>query len=70
MAEWIPVTERLPNIAELVLAYSDGGVIDTAWRTSFSIPTGAWDTDSGQLNLMGITHWMPLPEPPEGGADG
>ena len=63
---WIPVMERVPGIAEMVLVYSGCRLgIGPAWRTSFSIPAGAWDTYCNSVNVGMITHWMPLPEPPE-----
>lgn len=64
--EWISVEDRLPEIAKMVLVYTKNGVIDTAWRTGFSIPQGKWDTYSGAIyGNDKITHWMPLPEPPK-----
>ena len=67
---WIPVTERLPS-EELCFysCYTDKGVIvECLWtnnRTGLG-PLGEWgwrfmDVPSHQR----ITHWMPLPEPPE-----
>lgn len=49
---WVPVTERLPDDGEYVLAYSaDDDFTTVEARHRF----GAFQ----------ITHWMPLPEPPE-----
>ena len=52
--EWIPVTERLPDVGIEVLIYSedDGVCVDYYGGDSF----GYYD----------VTHWMPLPEPPKG----
>ncbi len=24
-----------------------------------------WNTDGGRIHIQTVTHWMPLPEPPE-----
>lgn len=50
---WIPVTERLPDIGIVVLVYSedDGICLDYYVGDSF--------------DYYDVTHWMPLPEPPE-----
>ena len=52
--EWIPATERLPDVGIEVLIYSedDGVCVDYYGGDSF----GYYD----------VTHWMPLPEPPKG----
>ncbi len=51
---WIPVAERLPDIGAVVLAYSKiaGIYVDYYEGEAF----GYFD----------VTHWMPLPKPPEG----
>lgn len=99
---WIPVTERMPETYENVLAYckyenAKGGYVcsafyvapgtyeedsDFIWdyealgdyneeRDSYEIPAGwyerihNWD-DYGSVKIYStVTHWMPLPEPPE-----
>lgn len=50
---WISVEDRLPSEDDQVLGCSINGVVitfETLWVEDF----GIWD----------ITHWMPLPEPP------
>jgi hypothetical protein len=65
--DWIPVTERLPNRGEWVLAYGphyshivaecDRGEWRSVYRDS---ETGEpWLREAGM-----VTHWMPLPAPP------
>ena len=65
---WIPVTERLPehscgesnsvltvsSLGAMRVLYFDGG--------NWCYPTGEALTTAGKFP---ITHWMPLPEPPE-----
>ena len=64
--EWIPVSERLPERTmppHDVLVYHDlncGMYIDRAW---YSHEKNKWRNVLG-MNLK-VTHWMPLPEPPE-----
>lgn len=67
MSKWIPVTERFPNVGEEVLVYSEhngvrGGFLVTE-RNIESIPVWC-ESVRGRVDT-GITHWMPLPEPPE-----
>lgn len=57
---WIPVTERMPEIEETVLAYSSGGFITMADIDDFEGRL-AWYSDEG-LEYRNVTHWQPLPE--------
>lgn len=56
---WIPVSESLPGLCEMVLVWSNSSGIHLAyvdgrrqWRDA--------DDNPGKK----ITHWMPLPKPP------
>ena len=64
--EWIPVTERLPEGGKPVLVYNrdysyepvmEATLYEEGWLTKFDFDP--WEND-------GISHWMPLPEPPKG----
>lgn len=54
---WIPVTERLPDDDTHVLGW-DGKRV----RFVYVVTDLVFDAFAGK---EGITHWMPLPEPPE-----
>ena len=74
---WILCSERLPEYNGQYLAFSASTGATNIRR--FSIRKDAvsgscgekknvwWEYDDewGVLQVMGITHWMPLPEPPE-----
>ena len=53
---WIPVTERLPekDVRVIVCASLPEGV-----HSDFIYEDGHWFVSTG------VTHWMPLPEPPK-----
>lgn len=53
--KWIPVTERLPERGAEVIVCSHRMILPVVFTTNF------WDTNHD--NWLGITHWMPLPEP-------
>jgi hypothetical protein len=64
MSEWIPVSERLPK---------GGGYFAVLWKprdfphTQRAIATysdTAWWVGASELRER-VTHWTPLPEPPE-----
>ena len=59
---WIPVEERLPEVGEFVLvAEKKGGI------TESFVDFEDYETRDG-IEWFGadeVTHWMPLPEPPE-----
>lgn len=75
-AEWISVEERLPKTRPSILGQKSSKVI-----VAFQFDDGMQGTDTAHI-LNGdwvfedritvvnraVTHWMPLPEPPEGGA--
>ena len=54
MSDWISVKERLPEPwTQVIGILPDGG-----FRVTWTYYDGSW-WDSG------ITHWMPLPDPPK-----
>lgn len=54
---WIPVTERLPVQGQEVIVYTGGVLKPCVMGYLFWNPE--YDT------WARVTHWMPLPEPPE-----
>ena len=72
MKKWISVNDRLPEIEDdSVLVYFSHGGIDMVYIHDYfdSITCGV-DGFGKQLYTkyyisIGITHWMPLPSPPE-----
>lgn len=52
--EWVSVEERLPEPTYCVLVYT----------TDYSIEVDALDSD-GEWMSHEVTHWMPLPAPPD-----
>ena len=60
---WIPCSERLPEKHVEVLAYSPywGKIVVAMWGGEFWLEQ--WTDDD--LEQSEISHWMPLPEPPE-----
>lgn len=68
--KWISVTERLPDPGEPVLLYirwdDDGDRMIAYGRRRERTGWQAWNAVLGEL-LKGytVTHWLPLPAPPE-----
>lgn len=67
---WIPVKERLPEPGKMVLLIVNGKVKNITLIGAYEL--GEFDTDEGWILEMWpewkdpkVTHWMPLPEPPE-----
>lgn len=60
--KWIPVTERLPRNDTYILVSTDCVVIPAYWHNDrfYSF------TAIGIATVGGVTHWVPLPEPPKG----
>ena len=63
--KWIPVTERLPEIARRVIV-TDGENISFGYVLNYERKD--WNPWCVQLPVIynKVTHWMPLPEPPKG----
>ena len=54
--KWIPVTERLPDVWEKVITFDKDEGVRENWRCG--------DKTSWSRGYH-VTHWMPLPQPPE-----
>ena len=75
MAEWISVEERLPEIGQIVIIYAVGttvGFNKGIGRVEMSQFYRGLNNNARWNGLPGyflkdheITHWMPLPEPPQ-----
>lgn len=62
---WISVKDKLPEDDKLVLVYLTSNYFDLLKREKDCL----WHDSYGALECSdaSITHWMPLPEPPEDG---
>jgi hypothetical protein len=60
---WIPVTERLPESECIAVGYQNEMLIGWVYTDKIS-ETGYAAESDGEI-LRNVTHWMPLPEPPE-----
>ena len=73
MSDWICVDDRLPEIKDdSVFAYwaGHGGMDMVHIQDYFQDITAGFDEEGKQLYTKwyltsGLTHWMPLPSPPE-----
>ena len=57
---WISCADSLPNIADNVLAYRD----DDKWQVICFFTTEGRFLIDLDTEAHAITHWMPIPEPP------
>ncbi|EFA6173851.1 DUF551 domain-containing protein [Escherichia coli] len=65
---WISCSERMPEDTKMLLAFSQGEIVAAYWNWVVN-PIDykkyrAFTYLSGNI-LDGVTHWMPLPEPPQ-----
>lgn len=61
--KWIPVSERLPEDDDPVLACD----VRDDFVECLCYCDGLWYSEEYRLSLDSITHWMPLPELPKEG---
>ena len=64
-SEWISVKDRLPEKYKLVLCYKDGKTRIGYYIGAEYVKGVAAFADYSHTRSFGVTHWMPLPEPPE-----
>lgn len=63
---WISVEERLPEDEKDVAVIVKLRKGNWMYLTAFRMPYGGWWINRGSgLDYAEVTHWMPLPEPPE-----
>lgn len=73
---WIPITERLPEEETIYLiTFGSGHVRLSSWHKDTKYNHGFDNIETGFLEdgtmvHFGVTAWMPLPKPWEGGQDG
>lgn len=70
----IPVSERLPGGDQIVLAFGANDVTvggeSPEWYRGYLAPKGWFtnespDPDESSMELLNVTHWLPLPPAPE-----
>ena len=64
MADWISVKDRLPEEGRFVLVFCERFHNSSPMFVSRRLDFNYW---GGLGRDFGITHWMPLPEPPKEG---
>lgn len=68
-SEWISVEERLPDPFVSVLGYCPDEEPLPTVHECYLGGYGQW-CSAQMYDMEKVTHWMPLPEPPEEGAEG
>lgn len=68
MSEWIDVNERLPEIDSVPVLAFDGEnqFVASRWKMGQNEYFKSTICDCCNSEIGEITHWMPLPEPPQG----
>lgn len=61
---WIPVTERLPEYGEIVLAFGKRHATSGQFRGTSPTKPHWWHWKGNTYKE--VSHWMPLPEAPKG----
>lgn len=64
MSKWIKCSERMPDDFVDVLV-SDGAYVEVMWFDSDGYWDGWVEPQAVTVDSEEVTHWMPLPDPPE-----
>jgi len=62
MSSWIKCSDRLPEEHKNVIVCLENGWVGAARRMGHEWYRGLF---GGSTIMFSVTHWMPLPEPPE-----
>ena len=62
--DWISINEKLPDECKSVIVYVTRFNYYPNYISMSHRQDGVWKSEEGTCKK--ITHWMPLPEPPEG----
>lgn len=66
MSEWIKCEDRMPEKSEKVFVHLKNGIMTAVWYSSKYRKFNCFDDiEPGGYAFNDVTHWMPLPEPPE-----
>lgn len=63
MTQWIKCSDLLPKNFESVIAYRKGVGVGNMYRDDDIWRLDGWG--AGNRTFDDVTHWMPLPPPPE-----
>ena len=63
--QWIPVSERLPENEGTYFCLGHNGTPFVCLLRNKKYEGYVWLRNTGTRRVYGITHWMPLPAPPE-----
>ena len=64
--EWISVKNRLPENDQVVLCFMKDKAFGTFRVFQWNYIDWQWNDGNEWFDEKDVTHWMPLPQPPEG----
>lgn len=67
MSEWIKCSDRMPEVGTKVIAFRKGKKRNDGpfFAKTYNTLGRPWRFIDGERCDIGVTHWMPLPSPPE-----